>query len=79
MKWACSSAGEHYVDIVGVTSSILVTPTIPFNSLAKSVNGIGKSADVRSDLPSSHNRQAVSFLTPSLAARESRWTAWLWI
>lgn len=25
--WACSSAGEHYVDIVGVTSSILVTPT----------------------------------------------------
>ncbi len=26
--WACSSAGEHYVDIVGVTSSILVTPTI---------------------------------------------------
>ena len=27
-RWAYSSAGEHYVDIVGVTSSILVTPTI---------------------------------------------------
>jgi hypothetical protein len=26
--WACSSAGEHYVDIVGVTGSIPVTPTI---------------------------------------------------
>ena len=26
--WAVSSAGEHYVDIVGVTSSILVPPTI---------------------------------------------------
>ena len=29
-RWrAVSSAGEHYVDIVGVTSSILVPPTIP--------------------------------------------------
>ena len=28
---ACSSAGEHYVDIVGVTGSIPVTPTISFN------------------------------------------------
>ena len=28
---ARSSAGEHYVDIVGVTSSILVAPTIPFS------------------------------------------------
>ena len=27
-EWAVSSAGEHYVDIVGVTSSILVPPTI---------------------------------------------------
>ena len=26
--WAYSSAGEHYVDIVGVTGSIPVTPTI---------------------------------------------------
>jgi two-component system cell cycle response regulator CpdR len=25
---ACSSAGEHYIDIVGVTGSIPVTPTI---------------------------------------------------
>ena len=28
IEWACSSAGEHYVDIVGVTGSIPVTPTI---------------------------------------------------
>src|SRR6185312_650256 len=27
--WARSSAGEHYVDIVGVTGSIPVAPTIP--------------------------------------------------
>ena len=27
-RWAYSSAGEHYVDIVGVTGSIPVTPTI---------------------------------------------------
>ncbi len=26
--WAYSSAGEHYIDIVGVTGSIPVTPTI---------------------------------------------------
>ena len=33
--WACSSAGEHYVDIVGVTGSIPVTPTIqPLDSVA---------------------------------------------
>ena len=28
LKWAYSSAGEHYVDIVGVTGSIPVPPTI---------------------------------------------------
>lgn len=27
-RWACSSAGEHYVDIVGVTGSIPVLRTI---------------------------------------------------
>jgi hypothetical protein len=27
-KWGCSSAGEHFVDIEGVTGSIPVTPTI---------------------------------------------------
>ena len=32
-EWAYSSAGEHYVDIVGVTGSIPVTPTILFNFL----------------------------------------------
>ena len=26
--WGCSSAGEHFVDIEGVTGSIPVTPTI---------------------------------------------------
>jgi hypothetical protein len=26
--WAYSSAGEHYIDIVGVTGSIPVTPTM---------------------------------------------------
>ncbi len=28
MVWAYSSVVEHYVDIVGVASSILATPTI---------------------------------------------------
>ena len=28
MVWGCSSAGEHFVDIEGVTGSIPVTPTI---------------------------------------------------
>ncbi len=28
-EWAYSSVVEHYVDIVGVASSILATPTIP--------------------------------------------------
>jgi hypothetical protein len=32
--WACSSAGEHYVDIVGVTGSIPVTPTIQVAEIA---------------------------------------------
>ena len=27
-RWACSSAGEHYVDIVGVAGSIPAAPTI---------------------------------------------------
>src|SRR5689334_6179429 len=31
--WARSSAGEHYLDMVGVTGSIPVVPTIAFNSL----------------------------------------------
>ena len=30
-EWAYSSVVEHYVDIVGVASSILATPTIPPN------------------------------------------------
>src|SRR5690349_15851748 len=29
-RWAVSSAVEHYLDMVGVTSSILVPPTIIF-------------------------------------------------
>jgi hypothetical protein len=31
MVWGCSSAGEHFVDIEGVTGSIPVTPTISFS------------------------------------------------
>ena len=30
--WACSSVVEHYVDIVEVISSILITPTIKINN-----------------------------------------------
>ena len=33
MCGACSSAGEHYVDIVGVTGSIPVASTIPFQDI----------------------------------------------
>jgi hypothetical protein len=33
--WARSSAGEHYVDIVGVTGSIPVAPTSFFNSIER--------------------------------------------
>ena len=32
--WACSSVVEHCVDIAGVASSILATPTIFFSDLA---------------------------------------------
>ena len=35
MARARSSAGEHYVDIVGVTGSIPVAPTIYFNGLGR--------------------------------------------
>jgi hypothetical protein len=31
-RWACSSVVEHCVDIAGVASSILATPTIFFSS-----------------------------------------------
>ena len=30
LEWACSSVVEHCVDIAGVASSILATPTIFF-------------------------------------------------
>lgn len=35
MEWAYSSVVEHYVDIVGVASSILATPTIPRKPVAQ--------------------------------------------
>ena len=35
MVWGCSSAGEHFVDIEGVTGSIPVTPTISFKRFLK--------------------------------------------
>ena len=34
MEWGCSSAGEHFVDIEGVTGSIPVTPTILIRMLS---------------------------------------------
>jgi hypothetical protein len=34
-RWVYSSAGEHYLDMVGVTGSIPVTPTISLNSHAE--------------------------------------------
>src|SRR5215472_11300712 len=65
---ARSSAGEHYVDIVGVTGSIPVAPTIVFEALKKSarrrpvVTGSSSeaghtisSAPFRPALPTSHN------------------------
>ena len=33
MVWGCSSAGEHFVDIEGVTGSIPVTPTISLQEI----------------------------------------------
>ena len=35
MVWGCSSAGEHFVDIEGVTGSIPVTPTISLKGFLK--------------------------------------------
>ena len=35
MVWGCSSAGEHFVDIEGVTGSIPVTPTISYKIFLK--------------------------------------------
>ena len=35
MVWGCSSAGEHFVDIEGVTGSIPVTPTISYKRFFK--------------------------------------------
>src|SRR5690606_3032380 len=47
-RWACSSAGEHYVDIVGVTSSILVTPTISSSRTARVRGFAGRMVRVHS-------------------------------
>jgi hypothetical protein len=43
---ACSSAGEHYVDIVGVTGSIPVTPTISFSGKLVSVEALATSRGI---------------------------------
>ena len=48
--WARSSAGEHYVDIVGVTGSIPVAPTIKIKDLEKTrgpAKSPGHSGDTR--------------------------------
>ena len=39
-RWAYSSAGEHLVDIEGVTSSILVTPTISLEDFRHAAMGV---------------------------------------
>ena len=41
MVWGCSSAGEHFVDIEGVTGSIPVTPTISSKIFDAEVAGLG--------------------------------------
>ena len=41
MVWGCSSAGEHFVDIEGVTGSIPVTPTISFKRILKQSVSLG--------------------------------------
>ena len=41
MVWGCSSAGEHFVDIEGVTGSIPVTPTISSKIFDTEVAGFG--------------------------------------
>ena len=46
-RWAYSSAGEHYVDIVGVTSSILVTPTISFRPPSRRSGSIAQRESIR--------------------------------
>ena len=56
---ARSSAGEHYVDIVGVTGSIPVAPTIPVNRLLaelhlKASDGPGKPASTDVFLSRAH-------------------------
>ena len=41
MVRGCSSAGEHFVDIEGVTGSIPVTPTISSKKLLKQSDSFG--------------------------------------
>jgi hypothetical protein len=38
-RWVYSSAGEHYLDMVGVTGSIPVTPTISLGSVPPNDGG----------------------------------------
>jgi hypothetical protein len=42
--WGCSSAGEHFVDIEGVTGSIPVTPTISYKRFLKQSVSFGDGA-----------------------------------
>ena len=42
MVWGCSSAGEHFVDIEGVTGSIPVTPTISSSKNSKHITGLAE-------------------------------------
>src|SRR5215472_5721216 len=47
-RWARSSAGEHYVDIVGVTGSIPVAPTI-VHTVGRPCGRVGDVADAVCD------------------------------
>ena len=60
---ACSSAGEHYVDIVGVTGSIPVTPTISLSDKSQENSGIQVLASLRKN--ASGAPVTISLLIPS--------------
>src|SRR6267142_4849077 len=74
---ARSSAGEHYVDIVGVTGSIPVAHTIPFNRLLaefhlEAQRGVRRAwavrcASVLAGSPASGTDRAAATVSPGVA------------
>ena len=73
MEWAVSSAEEHYLDTVGVTGSIPVSPTIPFKPLARFLMVLS-----RRESPQSHRaaENIISLVTPDLGAWAPRSDPW---